>query len=110
MSFRLTGRNLFTISLRCGIDAEIAQRYSEAQIPDLVANANPQVLEAAKGPMWALSRNGGVFVLTDANCAFRSLTASNRRGLVFASSSADEPGTEARDHRTCTDYSRLGGH
>jgi len=33
----------------CGIDGEGQQRYSQAQIPDLVANANPRFRQAAQG-------------------------------------------------------------
>ena len=77
-----------------GIDAEIQQRYSEAQIPDLVANAIPQVLEAEMSRQ-ALSPTGGFFASGATKCAFRSTAASKSRELVFASSSADKGGSKA---------------
>jgi hypothetical protein len=72
------------------------QRYSWAQIPDLVANAIPQVLEAETSRCAALSQTGGFFASKGGHCAFRCATASNEAGLVFASSSADETGRRSR--------------
>jgi hypothetical protein len=92
------------------IDADIEQRYSEAQIPDLVANANPQVLEANTSPCRALSQTGGLFASGTLNCAFRCSIASNSGGLVFASSSADDDGREARGPAYFNAYSILGGY
>src|SRR3954468_10633253 len=76
-------------SLRCRIDAETRRRYSEAQIPDLVANAIPRFLEADASRCLALYRKRRICAFCPGKCSLRSFIASNQAGLVFASSSAD---------------------
>lgn len=102
----VTGEELFMVSLPCGIDAENQQRYSEAQIPDLVANANPKVLEASSGRSRLLPQNRRK---GRCDCAVRPSSASNLTGLAFASSSADGRGRAVRGHCSFTQVSRVGG-
>ena len=96
--------------MTCGIDSEMEQRYSEAQIPDLVANAIPQVLEAEKSRCEALSRTGGLSVFGYPNCAFGCAPASNSKVLIFASSSAASGAREVREVRNSNELGILGGY
>ena len=99
------------VSLPGRIDAETNQRYSEAQIPDLVAHAIPRILETEASRSPALSRIGRVVVFgRQGNCSLGPHTASNLPGLVFASSSAHGKGRVARGHRHCTPDGIFGGH
>ena len=107
---RLPARKLFILSLTCGIDEEMEQRYSEAQIPDLVAYANAKVLEATSGHGRLLPRTDRVRTVQTAVRPFRFHTASKSMGLAFASSSAGGQRMTGRGPGHCNQISSPGGH
>src|SRR5579863_84005 len=110
-AFRVNLVQFFIVSLTSGIDAEMEQRYSEAQIPDLVAYAIPKVLEAVPSPCEGLSRTGRVSGQRGVSkCALRLHTASKQTGLIFASSSADKQGRAARGRCSFKPHNCIGGH